>query len=89
MQLSDMFCCDIHSKIIPPKIRFFCSVKEKEDAKNLYKNLHRNVEQPLKVSIFLDLPEEVFVKYADIEAKRYEDYMAEQQRKHAERSQRL
>lgn len=87
MQLTDMFCCNIHSKIIPPKIRFFCSVKEKADAKNLYLNLHKAIEQPLRCSIFLDFPEEVFVKYADIEAKRYEDYIAEKERKFAEANQ--
>jgi hypothetical protein len=69
-----MFACDIKSTILPDKIRIFCNVKEKDDAKMLYRKLHENLDEPLKCSMFLDFPEETFVKYADIEAKKYEEY---------------
>ena len=77
--MSDMFCRNIRSKYIDGKIRFFCSIEEKEDAKNFYLGFWRTLQEPLKSSIFLEFPEEVYVKHGDIEAKKYEDYMREQQ----------
>lgn len=79
-----MFACDIKSTVLPDKIRIFCTVMEKEDAKKLYSTLHENLDPPLKSSMFLDLPEETFVKYADIEAKKYEEYMEEEQKRRDE-----
>jgi hypothetical protein len=73
--LSEINARDIKSKVLPDKIRIFCNVPEKEDAKTLYTTLHKSLEEPLKCSIFLDLEEEVFVKFGDIEAKRYEEFM--------------
>eukprot|EP00347_Sterkiella_histriomuscorum_P000174 403376894 len=80
LTLSEMFARDIKSTVLPDKIRFFCTVVEKEDAKILYSKLHENLDPPLKSSMFLDFPEDLFVKYADLEAKKYEEYIEEQKK---------
>lgn len=79
-----MYACDIKSTVLPDKIRIFCNVKDKEDAKTLYSKLHERLDEPLKCSMFLDFPEDVFVKYADVEAKRYDDYMEEERKRREE-----
>ena len=58
---------------MPDKFRIFCCVIDKEKAIELYKTIARKLAEPLKCSIFLDFPEEIFVKHADLAAKKYEE----------------
>ena len=82
LKLNEMGAEDIKSTLLPDKIRVFCNVPDKEMAKSLYMELWKNLEEPMKCAIFLDMPEDIFVKHGDIEAKRYEDMIEEDKKQH-------
>jgi hypothetical protein len=56
------------------KIKCLFKVKEKQAAKRVYFDLCKNpyiFESNTKALIYLQMPEEVFVKHGDIQAKKY------------------
>lgn len=61
---------DIRIKTLPEKFRVFCKVKDKENAKGMY-SLNQLLDNEMRCAIFLDFPEEIFVKYGDIEAEKF------------------
>ena len=72
MMLSDFKVDDIRINTkTPEKIKAYCKVKDKEDAKVLYKEFTWGVKPPLKAVIFLDFPEAIFVKHGDAAADKY------------------
>ncbi|CDW74441.1 UNKNOWN [Stylonychia lemnae] len=71
--LMDLGADEPRMTMLQDKIRVFCNVLGKDNAIYFYQNLGRSLEEPLKCSIFLEFPEEIFVKHGDIMAQKYDE----------------
>lgn len=59
------------------RMKAFCNVKDRENARTLFMELPKMLSPPLRAVVFLDFPEEVFVKHGDLAAEQYYKDLAE------------